>query len=365
MREQGHQKLSVLLPWALLLAGAVLALKLEPRLRASRHEGLKEARAYAAGQPPWVQYVMVGLGGFRGVIAEVLWLRAGRMQEQGRYFEQVQLAEWITALDPHATDAWIYNAWNLAYNISAMMPSYEDRLTWVAEGVSLLRDRALPVNPREARLYRELGWMYQNKIGYNGDPAHTLYKLALAQAMSAVVDAHGGLPPAGSSAAVELRESFRMDLDRMREIERRFGALDWRLAQSHAIYWAWSGLPLAEGFERQACRRMVQQNLVTSISEGRFTGDLAAGRYAVAPNLSLIEPTVAFFEETVRETPNELQTYAVFLAFAIRQSCQAGNEMVARGIYARLKTLASTHRRSIPDFEALRTATAVDEAFFR
>jgi hypothetical protein len=340
-------------PWLLLFGGALLAIALEARLRATRRRELPAAQVYAA-QLIWVQYVMVGLGGFRGVIAETLWLRAGWLQEQGRYFEQVQLAEWITALDPRATDAWVFNAWNLAYNISAMMPRHADRVAWVAAGVSLLRDRALAANPHEARLYRELGWLYQNKIGDDTDPAHMLYKLSLARAMSGPLGAGGAPPPAGSAAAAELRASWRMEAGRMREFEARFGALDWRLAESHAIYWAWSGLEHARGFEIMACRRMIQQNLAASILRGTLTDDPEEedGRVAFAPRLALIEPAIGFYAESVQLFPGERHTFAIFLAFALRQRHLAGDESGARDVYARLEDLAGT-AFSIPDYATL------------
>ena len=87
----------------------------------------------------------------------------------------MQLADWITTLDPRAIGAWVYNSWNLAYNISAMMPRFEDRQTWVDAGISLLRDRAIPANPGSPQLYRELGWLYQNKLGDATEPAHEHY----------------------------------------------------------------------------------------------------------------------------------------------------------------------------------------------
>jgi hypothetical protein len=131
---------------------------------------------YSDQAPAVLNVVMVGLGGFRGLVSEVLWFRVSRLQMEGRYLELVQLANWITMLDPKASEGWTFNAWNLAYNISVMMTRPEDRLRWVLNGVSLLRDQALRFNPRDARLYRELAWMYQHKIGENLDAAHATYK---------------------------------------------------------------------------------------------------------------------------------------------------------------------------------------------
>ena len=95
-------------PALLLLAAALVlfAAWQNRRLGDARRAGLPEAPAYAAQVPPFLNFLTIGLGGFRGVAAEVLWSRADRLQEEGRYFELVQLSEWITWLDPHATEAW-------------------------------------------------------------------------------------------------------------------------------------------------------------------------------------------------------------------------------------------------------------------
>ena len=42
----------------------------------------------------------MALGGFRGLLADILWIRAISLQEQGKYFELVQLADWIQKLQP-------------------------------------------------------------------------------------------------------------------------------------------------------------------------------------------------------------------------------------------------------------------------
>lgn len=351
-------------PLAILAAALAATLPIESALRAARQRRLAPAgSASTAEQPLWVRYVMVGLGGFRGIASEALWLRAGRLQEQGRYFEQVQLADWITALDPRATDAWAFNAWNLAYNISAMMPRHADRLTWVQAGIALLRDRAIPANPADARLYRELGWLFQNKIGESMDPAHLYYKLALATGMAPSLGPGGATPPAGSAAAARLRRDFGLDAARMHAVERALAPLDWRMPESHAIYWAAAGLPHARGFEHQALRRMIHQNLFALIERGLFTGDLDAERYTTSRNLALIPATTEFLRESVRLYPNETRLMATFLATAIRLRFQDGDTDGARESYRHLTALAGD-RYAVPDFDALAAGTPVDDSFF-
>ena len=57
------------------------------------------------GLPPMVAFTTVALGGFRGILADMLWLRTNGLQQQGKYFEMVQLASWITKLQPKFTGA--------------------------------------------------------------------------------------------------------------------------------------------------------------------------------------------------------------------------------------------------------------------
>src|SRR5713226_7386745 len=68
--------------------------------------------------PPVLAFTTVALGGFRGLIANALWIRATELQDDGKYFEQVQLSDWITKLEPTFSQVWQVQAWNMAYNIS-------------------------------------------------------------------------------------------------------------------------------------------------------------------------------------------------------------------------------------------------------
>ncbi|MFM7817350.1 MAG: hypothetical protein ACKPGI_10320, partial [Verrucomicrobiota bacterium] len=43
--------------------------------------------------PPVLAFTTVALGAFRGLIANALWIRANDLQEEGKYFEAVQLAD--------------------------------------------------------------------------------------------------------------------------------------------------------------------------------------------------------------------------------------------------------------------------------
>lgn len=145
------------------------------------------------GMPPHVAIVTAALGTFRGLAVDVLWARADHMQLEGDFFEAQTLSQWITTLQPRFQKVWAFQAWNLAYNISAATQVPSERWGWITRGIELLRSRGIPLNPRAANLYFELAWIYQNKIGRPGDKEHWYYKARLAAEMQELLgDLTGG-----------------------------------------------------------------------------------------------------------------------------------------------------------------------------
>lgn len=199
--------------------------------------------------PPAVAFTTIALGGFRGILADVLWMRAGSLQDDGRYFELVQLADWIVRLQPRSPSIWAYHAWNMAYNLSALMPTPAEKWRWVHHGLRLLRDEGLHLNPGSAQLYQELAWLYLHKLGANYDTAADYYRQQWAAEVAA------GRAP--------------LDPETVQRLEATFGPLDWQTPQAHAIYWASTGLAFARtDFEDLALRRLVYQALLQRIQLG-------------------------------------------------------------------------------------------------
>ena len=135
--------------------------------------------------PPSLAFATIATGAFRGLVVDVLWMRADKLKEQGQFFDAKQLAEWITTLQPRFTSVWDFQAWNMAYNISVTIPATrpDQRWRWVKNGYELLRDQGIPLNPKNVLLYHRLAWIFQHKIGAVSDDAHKYYKLQLAMAM--------------------------------------------------------------------------------------------------------------------------------------------------------------------------------------
>jgi len=221
--------------------------------------------------PPSLAFTTVVLGGFRGLIANILWVRAMQMQEEGKFFEMAQLGDWITKLQPHADHVWRVTAWNMSYNISVKFDGVEAphvRWHWVKRGIELIRDGGLKYNPHSAHLYHELAWHFQHKVGHNLDDAHGFYKMAWCADMmhdpgpdgrrNTEDDIRDGgvigtrrdgyldlIEPQSDQASRRLKrleEVFKMDPEKMKAVDDLWGPLEWRLPDAHAIYWAQQGI---------------------------------------------------------------------------------------------------------------------------
>jgi hypothetical protein len=146
---------------ALLLAVSFFQRQLNHQ-RTNPEMGLMRVTDLGSNAPPILAFTTVALGGFRGLIANSLWIRANDLQNDGKYFEMVQLADWITKLEPTFVQVWLMQSWNMAYNISVKFTDFGDRWRWVQRGIELLRDDGLKYCPKEALVYRELAWFFQH-----------------------------------------------------------------------------------------------------------------------------------------------------------------------------------------------------------
>jgi hypothetical protein len=136
--------------------------------------------------PPSLAFATVAMGAFRGLVVDILWMRAEQLKEEGQFFDAKQLAEWITTLQPRFAAVWDFHAWNMAYNISVAIPASQpdERWRWVRNGYELLRDQGIEINPKSVLLHRQLGFIFQHKIAGVSDDAHRYYKLQLAESMA-------------------------------------------------------------------------------------------------------------------------------------------------------------------------------------
>ncbi len=330
-----------------LLAAALLAAAArvnESLVRQRRGLGLNQADPLE-NAPPMVAFTAVALGGFRGVLVDMLWMRASTLQQEGKYFELVQLADWITKLEPRYASIWAFHAWNLAYNISVMLDDYGDRWRWVRQGLSLIRDRGLHYNPGSAPLYRELSWLFLHKMAMDLDNAHVYYKRAWAREMTDTLG--GGRPDFDALARDPGRraalEAHRLDPARMEEVDAVYGPLDWRLPQASAIYWAHLGLPFARtDFERLSLQRNIFQAMADAFLRGRLVWRPGQDVFVLAPNLDLLTRVQAAYLEALAQRPGDetvRTAYTNFLVDATVISFSYNRLDEARRLYAELAGL--------------------------
>ncbi|MGD0207793.1 MAG: hypothetical protein ABSC89_09340 [Verrucomicrobiota bacterium] len=271
--------------------------------------------------PPMLAFTTVALGGFRGLISNYLWIRANDLQLDDKYFEAAQLADWITALEPHFPQIWTFQAWNMAYNISVKFKEnspgvYADRWRWVERGIELLRDDGLRYNPNDVLLYQQLALFFQHKMGQNLDDANWYYKQQWAREMTPFFGANGTnfselLQPQTAEAKAQVQlftNKYKIDPVFAEKVNAEWGPLDWRLPEAHAIYWGALGLEKAKenpdkvkADDLITVRRNIYQSMLWAFYHGRFIANPFNKSYELGPNLGLIPKVNDTYETMMAE----------------------------------------------------------------
>jgi hypothetical protein len=318
------KKILLLILAAALLAGSG---QMQKALNRDREQlGLTRMGALE-NAPPVLAFTTVALGGFRGLIANALWIRANDLQQDDKLFEAAQLATWITDLEPSFTQVWLFQAWNMAYNISVKFKEnkpadqngpadYTDRWRWVERGIELLRDDGLRYNPNDPLIYRELAWFYQHKMGAYLDDANVYYKTQWADEMTPFFGARGTnfsalLNPqtaAERTNALVLRDKYKIDAAFAQAVDAQYGPLDWRLPEAHAIYWGARGLDAAKknpgkvkADDLITLRRIIYQSMLQAFHHGRIIDDPFSKQFAAEPNLAIVPKVNDAYETLMQE----------------------------------------------------------------
>ncbi|MBU6409076.1 MAG: hypothetical protein KGR98_01695 [Verrucomicrobia bacterium] len=270
--------------------------------------------------PPVLAFSTVALGGFRGLISNFLWMRADRLQQADKFFEAVQLEDWITDLEPHFAEVWAFESWNMAWNISVKFKDAKDRWRWVQHGLEMLRDKALKYDPDSVIVYQQLAWIFQFKMGANVDDANRYYKQQWAEAMTPFFGPYGTniahlvhpVTAADQAEAATLRETYKMDPALVQQVNRQYGPLDWRLPEASAIYWAVKGLQVLKNHPDKKdpayivmLRRAVFQSMSQAFKHGRIIANPYVQGIELAPDLDLIPKVNDSYLEQIKEDPGD------------------------------------------------------------
>jgi hypothetical protein len=164
-----------------LLAGAMANGGMLPRLlEIARTEGIRYTSDPIEGAPPIVA-LGTAIGALRGLIANYLWIKLQQQKDQGLFYEAMADADLITKLQPRFAEVWGFHGHNMAYNISVLTNTPQERWAWVNAGIDLVRNRGLRYNPNDLGLNKDLGFWFAHKLDGVSDDAHLYYKREFAK----------------------------------------------------------------------------------------------------------------------------------------------------------------------------------------
>ncbi len=126
------------------------------------------------------------LGGFKGVVVDLIGMRAVRLQQDGEFWELYQLYNWMGKLEPHIERIWVFNGWNMSYNLATELKSSEARWRWIERGLHYLRSEGLKHNPQSGQIMGEIARILHHKIGRVADLHHRYYKHRFALDMNSL-----------------------------------------------------------------------------------------------------------------------------------------------------------------------------------
>lgn len=117
----------------------------------------------------------LGLIGGRGVLVTALWKYAIDQQKRNEFQEFEATVRFLTRLQPNFITPWIFQSWNLAYNVSVENDRLNDMYFYISRGIELLAEGER-LNKKSPDMRFQLAFYYQNKFGVS-DKVNTLRSL--------------------------------------------------------------------------------------------------------------------------------------------------------------------------------------------
>ncbi|HUO07099.1 MAG TPA: hypothetical protein VM008_02110 [Phycisphaerae bacterium] len=144
---------------AVLLSAAML---LQPVLSSRRAAMIEEPEASLRALA--INFPRLTLGGFRGLLATVLWYQAENDKEDRKWMDLETKYDIIGAIEPYFVSIYVFHSWNQAYNLSAQWHSEDSKYKWILDGMSYLY-KGEQYNPDNPDLIDEEGNLYFLKLG--------------------------------------------------------------------------------------------------------------------------------------------------------------------------------------------------------
>jgi hypothetical protein len=133
--------------------------------------------------------VRLMLTGSKGLAVPILWSTAIEMQKKHQWSEFNLVVGSITKLQPYFITPWLFQSWNMAFNVAVEFDRPQDKYYYISKGLELMAEgerrnqgsgdelhastggkRGFPGNPE---LRHHMGFTYQLKIG-NSDEKNTM-----------------------------------------------------------------------------------------------------------------------------------------------------------------------------------------------
>ena len=102
--------------------------------------------------------------GMRGVASNLLWEKANQAKMREDWTTLSATLEQIAHLQQNYVGVWMFQGWNVAYNISVEWDNYKDRYFWVIKGLRFLQE-GTEYNENDPKLISEVGRVSSQKIG--------------------------------------------------------------------------------------------------------------------------------------------------------------------------------------------------------
>jgi len=127
---------------------------------------------------PTVRLLLIGS---RGLVTTILWHQAMEKQKRHEWNELELLVTYITKLQPYFITPWLYQSWNISFNVAVECDRPRDKYYYISRGLELLSegerrnrgigDESAPedsktvVFPGHPEMRHYMGFTYQLKIG--------------------------------------------------------------------------------------------------------------------------------------------------------------------------------------------------------
>jgi hypothetical protein len=135
-----------------------------------------ELRELEQGDPEITSTAMrLGTLGSRGFVITALWRAAIEKFKRNEWHEFEFLVRTVTRLQPNFTTPWIYQSWNLSYNVSVENDRLNDMYFYITRGIELLAEGER-MNRKSPDMRYQIGFYYQNKFSVS-DKVRTLSSL--------------------------------------------------------------------------------------------------------------------------------------------------------------------------------------------